>query len=475
MKKVILYFLTLFLLVSCIGCGCTDEPEESTTEITTKSVNTTSEIVTTNTDLSRYILTLNAGVRDAGLYYDNPSAAGEQEIMEVWETLMEAYEFTIETVTMGDYDDFRAACAAGQKAADILSFSAWYICRSVLSGYLMRLDIEEVRATGLNVMDSQMVDLYYTEATKLDNKVFSLKFTNSNRPVGVGYVCIFNKKLAADAGYPAEVIYQSVRDGVWTWDVFADICKAAAIYDKENCVYEVWGCDVTNSSAMLQSMGEPIIRYERGKYVSGINRLSFVSAYNKMLSMLGDSDIYHRYDYGDLGSAAYSSRFLNGETVFIIKTYTRNETVLNFPTTETCNFEFGIVPLPIGGSASGYMTDTEPSGTCIQAVNADWEKVCFLLAEFSKLYNDSEAGLEVLRNLLCDAESYEMIREYVLPNQVCAGLLQASEENMRSIASAFISSAKTEYNEIQNIISAAMEYSEQFSAAVDEVFKGFNK
>ena len=134
-----------------------------------------------------------------------------------------------------------------------------------------------------------------------------------------------------------------------------------------------------------------------------------------------------------------------------------------------CPFEYGIVPLPAGNTLTGYRSPPWAyRAFCMQEANGDWEKSCFILGKAAEAFGDVNAGIESLYKYVQDAESKEMIREYILPGLY----LSIAEISSDKTVSLFNSYYVAMYDGDRTL---AAQYAKQHVAAVAEAFKLFDK
>jgi len=471
-KRLFILALIIAVLAGCFGCGRTEVPEESTTDTTTVTSESVTE--TTKVDLQGYEFTWvnSENSYPFALYFSNPEDADEQAIADVCGELEREYNFTFSNKRIGAMEldeELIIACKAGTKLGDFILCDEDTWGEATLSGYLRRLDTDEIRAYEMDVLDGSQFDPYLTEAAKVGGQVFVTAIFGEYSDPLLGFFCAFNKTLVADAGYPAEVIYQAVRDGVWTWDVYIDICRAGAVYDEESGAYTVWGSTLYNTVRVINTMCEGIIVFQDGRYVSNLGDISLNSAISTLLGrLLGDPTVYQP------PAKIYGSPWIEfSEQKTLFGSFDNLYTLI-----QRAPFDYGVVPMPRGGAVIEY-SSTLPgcSGYCLQTANGDWEKSCFIFGKLGEALNDTEAAVKRLSSLLPDAESLEMMREYILPNTKAEHVYINQE--MIETWFEFYSEVKNAYQSgvglQESIAAATSEYGDVFSAAVESAFEAFNK
>ena len=244
MKKAVLYSLTFLMLFSCIACGRTKTPEESTTTSESTSTTTTTQPTeTTKVDLGGYefsILTKKNGFP----WYSQPLNEEQQEYMDIWHTLEAEYRFKVSITQFEQMDTLDTYALSGVKAADVMYGSTDFFVAPLLGKYLKQLDTPEVREAGLDLSDGKIFEQNLINAVRIDDEAYFFNFCGEYFEAQIGHFAAFNKALCASAGYPAEVIYKAVRDHAWTWDVFLDVCRAGMVYDGASGEYSVYGTSI---------------------------------------------------------------------------------------------------------------------------------------------------------------------------------------------------------------------------------------
>jgi len=423
-KYRILALILAVLMVAALfaGCGKKEDPEETTDTTTTSESTTTTtpeettESTTEKIDLQGYNFMWINGGRNY-VYFAEPSNADQQGIMDLIWAIEDEYNCVFSDTNFGYSNNglttpFFTAAMAGDKFADVIfgEQSCWGA--AILQGYARRLDTDEVRATGMDVLDSTQFNSYVTNAAKIDEQVYVTYINGEFFGQQIGHVFCFNKALCATAGYSSDMIYQSVRDFTWTWDVLIDISLAGCVYNDETGWYDVMGCGhVFAQSAFPAMCNDPII-YQDGKYINGMNTVSFIAAYNTLHTRVFADPRVHYTDPtgGKLGNAARRQAFYDGKAMF----GTFFEMNLTY---DNCSFDYGIVPYPHGASSSQYAVNMlYLRAAFVQTANQDWETTCFLFSEVGKALNDEQAGIDKLCFYVRDAESVEMFTDYILPN-----------------------------------------------------------
>jgi len=460
----VLAVLTAAALLS--GCGGEEEPDPTeTTTVTT----TTTTIETTTTEaqftLEGYSFTFvgaHYSGRGSALWYNDPGTAGQQEIMDAYLAIQNEYGCTITNINYPSEEKLFAAFTAGDKVGDFIYVEDDIFGASVVKGYVRRLDTDEVRAVGMNVLDPEQFDNVSVKTGLLGGEAYICRITNETLYAQTGRFYCFNKTMTAAAGYPAEVIYQAVRDYTWTWDVLIDICHAGAVYNDETGLYDIAGVSRVFTNPELATMCNGLVYWDGERYVSGISEISTLTALNTVVTRLimDPSVMFTIYLYGSVASRQY---FYDQRTLFGAFDN------LNDPYA-CCDFPYGVVPMPRGGTVGEYVSLlTNFQGYICQTANEDWEKACAIMGLIGDALNRPEESALYLESMTHDAESIEMLENYIQPN-------------IKLDVSGFCSEAwDIFWNDIRGGMRAGMtaaqavaENKEAFEQALDEYWGEFN-
>ena len=460
MKRLAFVLAAAFLL-SLFGCGKADESSTTSGSTATAPNNT-------GIDLGGYEFTwVNGEYGEFALFFESPSNADQQAIKDACDALCAEYGFRFVNKPAGINkisDALITAGKSGSKIGDFIYGEQYAWGRAAINGYLRRLDSAEVRACGMDVLDPSQFDPYAAEAGKLYGQVFSALISGQYIETQTGHLMLFNKALTAGAGYPAERLYRAVRDNEWTWDMFIDICKAAAVRD-ESGRYTVWGFDSLVFLDILGSIGGPI-GCQNGRYVSRLDSPECIAALGMLMRIATDQDVYHVYGSSQ---SNYVSRFYYGQTVFMPASGREfRHAAGRISLYSLGGIEYGVLPMPRDKEFWYISPIVNFGGYCLQKDNADWEKACFVFGELGRALNDPEAAVERFRKFMPDADSMEMLTDYILPNAKMELLLAAPDLN-RAIVE-FLNDLLS-----MDAAAAAEKHAAAFAEAVEEAFGRFNK
>lgn len=398
------------------GSDSTSAPATSAT--TSAAATSTSTQATTTTaaapNLNKYEFYL-AGARNGGTWSENPSNSLEDELVQKYYDVEELLNCVITVGAEPSQEDVVTASVANESLGDFIygEQKKWGV--PAVKNYLRPLDSEEVLAAGLNIFDPATSNQDLVNLSKLNGKHFIVVFeTRTMVLFSHGYV--FNKRLCAEAGYPADTIYDKVFNFEWTWDYFKEICRAISQDNDGDNVYEVEGLCKWRGEPELSSNGTPSIAWDEasGKYVSRINTEQYKKAVQYMADMYNDKDIY----WADAESGgARNQKFYDGQAGFWSSE--RND----FGTSGVNSIltdDFGFVPHPHGPDATNYIHIVNSlGGFYMQYTNQNWETSCVVMSYLAQALNDYE-GADILLNeyFRGDEKAIKVVKEIMYPNAV---------------------------------------------------------
>lgn len=425
----------------CSGNGNGNEtttvPQTSKTNETTAAgtaAETTTEATTeTIPNLDGYEFTICGSGEE---WRDEATSALIQEMMDQYAEVEELLNCTISKVD-GDNKMLITYGISGDKIADIVYARQEEYIPPALQGYIRPLDTDEVRATGLDVTDPEMVDTVFTGATKVNGHIWGLSWSGKYFAQYWGHAIAFNKRIVEEAGYKSDDIYQAVRDFKWDWDMFVEIAKAVSNDSDGNGVNDVDGyCLMPNELVEVYSNGVGFV-YEGddGKWKAGAATPQLITAAEFYYKCYTDADISLQPTEG-MGNGNRRTWFYEGNAGFCCL-YGKNFSLSDAGAVNMImNDDFGYVPVPHGPDAKVYAHYIPDLWAyVIQTANQDWEKSCMVVAAIGERLTDPNSAEELYRKHFRDDESVEMLMDYMLPN----ALVQSARfsTGLRSLVDAF--------------------------------------
>ncbi len=387
----------------------TSGPDDTTPDDTTPDATTPG----TDLDLEGYNFTI---VGNGDVFPEENEDGGyksqtEQQLADELMELEERLGITIEAVEFSNnvLEQVTSAAMGGIKIGDLLWLHQQEYWPAAKANALLPLDGKELTDAGLNYQDETRWYQPAVEWTRLFDHPWGLVVASEYVAVPTGYFITFNKELCATAGY--DNMYDLVRNGEWTWDVYRDIARKTTKDTDGDGVNDIWGTGATAWGNEAVTNGVQFIGEVDGKWQMTIDSEAGIEALQFLLDL--------NYSDGtrwDASSGECREGFANGMVTF----NWANMGHINGPTEAVFNAEhdYGIIPMPKGPNATEYasMTDNNKAFV-IQAANKDLDKVVPIMNEWALIVNDTESYLDILNDGRCRTEDdMEMMVDYIIPN-----------------------------------------------------------
>ncbi|PWL51072.1 MAG: hypothetical protein DBY36_02505 [Clostridiales bacterium] len=410
------------------ACGGDDKPETTMagTDGTSKATDTSSEATTpasettpaeTTVDYSKlkgYELTIanNGDVFPAMAEDGSYASQSEEELADQLADLEDRLDVTIEDEYLpGDMlEQLLAASMGGTKLFDLLWARQNKFWPAAKANAILPLDDPRLVNEGLDYTDETRWYQTTVRCSEMFGHPWSLNVASEYVMAQTGYFITFNKELCKSAGY--DDMYQLVRDGKWTWDVYRDIAKKTTKDTNGDGTPDTWGTGATAWGNEIATNGIQPIGEVDGKWrllldtEPGIRALQFLYDMN-----YGDGT---RMEAESSGAAREA--FANGTVTFnwagMGHINGAGEIIYN------SEHDYGIIPMPKGPDATEYCSmHNNLDAFIIQSTNHDLDKVVPILNEWALILNDTESYLNILDDGRCRTEEdKEMMAEYIIPN-----------------------------------------------------------
>ena len=107
---------------------------------------------------------------------------------------------------------------------------------------------------------------------------------------GIGFTYVFNKPLLEQNGYPAETIYEKVRNYEWTWEYFMEIAAKVTKDTDGDGQNDIHGQTMVDIESELESNGIGLMYFneETNKWASGFATPQLVEALEFVLTIATD-------------------------------------------------------------------------------------------------------------------------------------------------------------------------------------------
>lgn len=412
--RLLALLMALAMVVSMFAaCGGEEEPAV-TTEATTTAATTSAATTPAGPDLQGYDFEIMNGgsvlpqTNEDGSYTN----ADQQEFADKLEELQSTLGITISNIPMpeGDTIEVMITAAMGNtKLADVIYTGSDNFFSVANAGGLRPMDDPALVEAGLNFADETRWYQPVTTLTSLLGHTWGLGVASKYITVQTGYFVAFNKDICAAAGY--DDMYQLVRDGKWTWDVYREVARKATQDTDGDGVNDIWGTGATAWGEEALTNGAQYVDEVDGKWIVTIDSEAGVEALQFLYDMnYGDQTRW------DVSSGECRQAFANGTIAFnwCSMGHINGPTSAIYPS----NHDYGIIPMPMGPRATEYVSTKDAvSAFVIQTTNKDVEKTVAILNEYALIANHTSNYLEMLNDGRCRTEEdYEMMVTYIIPN-----------------------------------------------------------
>ena len=279
----------------------------------------------------------------------------------------------------GNAANLKTYVMAGKKVADILEIMPTWIPENIAGGNIQAWE----NVKGINTGDTSKFLPHITKMSKMNGKTYGLQFL---KPAEARYCIMFNKTLLQKSGVDVKNIYNLVRQKKWTWEKLREYAKAATKDDNNDGTNDTWGLigkyDYL-AYGLLSSFGGSLVAKKGGKYVYNLNSTASLSSLdfydqlvNKDKCVWVANELKNAASYTNVSESNYYKMFNSGKAAFLLW----ESWVLNQQTKLNANFEYGILPLPLGGSQKNYISPAENSRVlCLTSTNKDLDKVSIIM------------------------------------------------------------------------------------------------
>ena len=479
-KKIRLLALALavLMIVPMIFAGCSkdDKKPDTTTPAATDSTSApatdntddSSETTPEKIDLEGYEFHLSTNsyggltnVDDKNTHY---GTAIYDELLDIYAEIEEELNCTIvaENVT-NDMEAMVAASVGGIKVADFVNGrqSTW-IPLAMMNGLR---PLETMIDAGLDLYNENNFNQVYTKMTEIDGHIWATDMTGKFDNVALGHYYAFNKELCEAAGYPADTLFQAVRDGKWDYNMMLEIARKITKDTDADGVYDIYGIalDCDGNEAWTNGTG-PIVNKD-GKWVANLldpqlmPSLDFMYALSQpdmTIPVIGDTASRgQRRTNFYTGKAGFAGLY-GGNFGDEFKEMAGNGNV-------------GCLPIPKGPNADKYIMNlVDVDIFYCQAANQDWEKSAKVMnAIGSKVTSMADYRQQILDACGGDEQSVEMLFDIALPNAMM-NIAKCSDNMYQITRKGFY---KAIYELTLTPAAAAEAYQDQVQAELDSIFK----
>ena len=133
------------------------------------------------------------------------------------------------------------------------------------------------------------------------------------------------------------------------------------------------------------------------------------------------------------------------------------------------DYDYGFIPMPKVSEEAEYVSVYNTYGYCIESANPDPQRSAYILSEIGKILNDTSETAVNIRGYLRDAESLEMITEYVRPNSVLPIMVEV--RNFVKTVNGGLQCYYADLDTAKSLDEIISTYHPQLQAALDELFE----
>ncbi|MBQ3870283.1 MAG: hypothetical protein II777_07005 [Clostridia bacterium] len=260
------------------------------------------------------------------------------------------YGFDIEVFgSSGPSADTKKAVNSNDTSYDVVVYTAHEMCVDALAN--MYLDLTQISTINLSksYWDQKLFD-----GLNIDGKLFYTTGDISTKAAAGTFICIYNKKVAADYDYEGDVFYDMVYNKQWTLDKLLEIVKTVKYIDDGDSKlgpedFFPLAIQIEDYLAFFFGAGGHIItRDENGMPMYGLNIAGNKTAeiVDKIYNLTKkDNQSIDAHDYlpylNEHGSFASSDAFKDNRALFY---FTNASNLLGLRDMDS---DFGVLPMPM--------------------------------------------------------------------------------------------------------------------------------
>ncbi len=432
--RLMAFLMVLVMLCSAFAaCGDSEKPEQTSATsdsqapdpaATTSAPGTTPVIPTETTpeatlDFGGYNFVF-AGRDIYRQFIPQRDTATGDAFNDELDELMETYSFTVEVAECDDSLETMVPLAmSGADEADVYNMKPYYMFPLAAKGYLWDYTSPEIVNLGLDVTDYSRWFEHDMKMNDIFGGVYGVVYRGKYTIPEVGYAILFNKTLTENAGYPADTLYQMVRDYEWDFDAYLELAQKICKDIDGDGKYDVWGGGGTRNPWGGETLlaGGAIFSYRDGRYVYTMDEPLAIEGLEFCQNVFYNSGTrWGAEDGGVPSNTAVQDEFAEGKIgmVWMTASWITSDHILN------STDDFGILPCPKGPNAENYVDPcTGWRSLCMLTTHQGIEPTIGILNILAENFSGDEY-LELWRDdcFRGDDQSLEMITDYILPNAV---------------------------------------------------------
>ncbi len=433
-KRILTLALALVMVLGLFaGCNGADTPAATTPSQTTAASTTagsTTEASSTEATTTEKSYNFegynfvwanrNSASPPTSLVPDRTLSATQAMIADVMDELMAEINCTFSVVNYPGRARIYTDTVSGLNPGDVIFVGEpQYLMPYGIRGCFIPWNSEELLAVGVDCHDYTIFNEPQVEACTYNGTVFGVGARSRFEFNPVGGMTFFNKELVESrTGVTADVIYQRVRDGLWTWEYFMSLlpqCTFDSDADNQNDHWGLVGLAPWNNYSSPFTNGVHLVEEVDGVMTFMGNDPRFVKSMNYMVDLLNSGTMRTE----GASTQADWTAFVEGKAAFQFGfTYMTN--LGSQYQLDNLDFGWGVVPLPKGPDAETYSAAMHMGGFCMSINNKNYltSAQIFTLRAIAMGGADDTTWEDGYRreNRFSDEESYEMVSTYIVPN-----------------------------------------------------------
>ena len=390
-RKIIAGILAITLVTVLVSCGGSQSNKStSTSKNTTKAIGEMGSLKGKTIKVAAW----------ADFLTPNKDNLLDNARKEKVKAVEDKYGVNFEYVVLNDpTTQMQLAGKSNDPIADIYCMRSYWVPPLQQSGYLYSLE-----DLGLSKDDKRFTPSAIKDTT-INGKTYGFYFD----PDGAMGFLVFNKSMFDRMGvkYP----YDLVKQKKWTFNAWRDVMKKLIKTDSSGKINQ-WG--VINGESyqtlMMHANNGSFFKKVNGKYVQALTDKKVLEAMQFLYELQTKDNVMEPYLFG--GPWDYSlTAFREGRTAFIMTGFFGIELYLKGKMKD----DYGVVPIPMGPSATDYKNLTGEIKTFAVPTTAPKEEASLKAKAFCEAWEyplDKEKGLrEYYESMVSDKESVDQLMD----------------------------------------------------------------
>ena len=355
------------------------------------------------------------------------------------------------------------AAVGGIKLADfICTRQSTWIPLAMMGGIR---PLETMVDAGLDLYNNDNFNQVYTRMSEINGHIWALDVTGKFGCTRLGHFYAFNKELTEAAGYPADTLFQAVRDGKWDYAMMLEVARKITKDVDSDGNFDIYGValDCDGNEAWTNATG-PIVQRD-GKWVANLKDPQLMPSLDFMYA-ISQPDVTLPVINDTASRGKRRTDFFAGKSGFA---GLWGGNIGDEFREMAGNNKLGCLPIPKGPNADHYVLNMVDLNTFVcQMANQDWEKAAVVMNAIGAGVTDWDAYKEQIHAYLADDEqSMEMLFDYAVAHSMM-NIAKCSDAMYQITRKGFY---KSIYELTLTPAAAAEAYQDQVQAELDNVFQ----